>query len=78
MFCLYVGNYVLANTTKNHFLRRSGLLNKGQRFALKALEVLLSGPYSRIADNLCKAEISVSRKNPVFESADKVVNKTCA
>lgn len=78
VFCLYVGKRVLANTVKKCFLRRSGILNKGQRFALKALEVRLNSPYSRLVDIPHKAEISVSRKNPIFECADKVDDKTCA
>lgn len=76
MFGLYVGNCVLANTIKKHFLR-SGLLNKGQRFALKAL-VLLSSLYSRLVDILCKAEISVSRRKRIYECAGKIDNKNCA
>lgn len=75
VFRLYAGNRVLANTVKKHFLR-SGLLNKGQRFALKALEVLSSGPYSRLVDILCKAEISVSRKIPYLNVQTRLLIKT--
>ena len=67
-----------SKTVKKHFLRRSGLLNKGQRFALKASEVLSSSPYSRLVDILCQAEISVNRKNPIVECVDKVDDKNCA
>lgn len=53
VFCFYTESCVLATTVKNNFLRRSRLLNKGQRFVPKASEVLLCGPYSRLSDILC-------------------------
>lgn len=51
--CFYTESCVLATTVKNNFLRRKRLLDKGQRFVLKASEVLRSSPYSGLSDILC-------------------------
>lgn len=72
---LPVGKRASANTIRKHFLQ-SEFLDKGQRFALKALEVLLSRSYSRLVDILHKAEVSVSRKIPYLNVQTGLLIKT--
>lgn len=76
LLCVWpVGKCASANTIRKHFLQ-SEVLDKGQRFALKALEVLLSRSYSRLVDILHKAGVSVSRKIPYLNVQTGLLIKT--